>query len=151
MPPKRRKVPAYCLHKATGQAVVRIDGKDFYLGKYGTEASHEAYQRLVAQFVTIEKSCRSRSQLRAVARTVNELILVYWKHAEQYYCKAGQASSELHTIRQALRPLRVLYGHVSADEFGPVALKTVRQRMIEIGWARKHINKQADRIKRMFK
>jgi hypothetical protein len=32
---KKRK-PSYLLHKATGQARVRIDGKDEYLGEYGS-------------------------------------------------------------------------------------------------------------------
>lgn len=35
MPRPRRKVPAYCLHKVSGQAVVRIDGRGHYLGRYG--------------------------------------------------------------------------------------------------------------------
>jgi hypothetical protein len=43
--PRLRKPPAYRLHKPTGQAVVRIAGRDFYLGKHGTDASHEAYRR----------------------------------------------------------------------------------------------------------
>ena len=36
MPAKQRRVPSYCLHKHTGQAVVRIDGRDIYLGTCGT-------------------------------------------------------------------------------------------------------------------
>jgi hypothetical protein len=31
-----QRTPAYCLHRASGQAVVRIDGKDHYLEKYDT-------------------------------------------------------------------------------------------------------------------
>ena len=38
MPVQARKVPSYRLHKPTGQAVVRLDGRDVYLGKHGTEA-----------------------------------------------------------------------------------------------------------------
>ena len=30
------RVPRYRRHKATGQAVVTIDGRDIYLGKHGT-------------------------------------------------------------------------------------------------------------------
>ena len=33
------KPSSYRLHKPTGQAVVRIDGRDHYLGKHGTEVS----------------------------------------------------------------------------------------------------------------
>jgi len=36
--PKKRK-PSYLLHKPTGQARVRIDGHDNYLGEYGTPES----------------------------------------------------------------------------------------------------------------
>ncbi|MEZ5939772.1 MAG: hypothetical protein R3C18_00170 [Planctomycetaceae bacterium] len=39
----QRRVPKYALHKATGQARVRIDGKDIWLGKYGTPESMERY------------------------------------------------------------------------------------------------------------
>ncbi len=48
--PRPSKVPNYTHHKASGQAVVRIQGKDHYLGLYGSDASHEAYQRLIAQW-----------------------------------------------------------------------------------------------------
>ena len=46
---KPGKVPSYCLHKHTGQAVVRINGQDQYLGKYGSPKSREEYARLVSE------------------------------------------------------------------------------------------------------
>ena len=41
MPKLRKKLPAYCLHKASGQAVITLDGRDCYLGKHGTSESFE--------------------------------------------------------------------------------------------------------------
>ena len=41
--------PSYLLHKPTGQARVRIDGKDHYLGPYGSDESRIAYGKLIAQ------------------------------------------------------------------------------------------------------
>ena len=38
MPKRKKKVPSYCLHKASGKAVVRLDGKDHYLADYGSRA-----------------------------------------------------------------------------------------------------------------
>lgn len=38
-----------------------------------------------------------------------------------------------------------------ANEFGPLALKAVRQRMIDNGWSRGYINKSIGRIRRCFK
>ena len=52
--PKPRKIPSYCRHKATGQAVVRIRGQDKYLGKYGTPDSYERYYRLTAELLQSE-------------------------------------------------------------------------------------------------
>ena len=43
--------PPYRRHKATGQAVARLGDRDIYLGKYGTKASREAHQRLVAEWL----------------------------------------------------------------------------------------------------
>ncbi len=36
MPRLKNKLPSYCLHKASGQAVVWFGGREHYLGKYGS-------------------------------------------------------------------------------------------------------------------
>jgi integrase len=82
---------------------------------------------------------------------VNALILAYWKHVEVYYVKAGKPTSEQSNIRQALRWLRRLYGTTSAAEFRPLALKAVRQTMIDAGHARTTINKNIARIRQVFR
>ena len=45
MPRLKNKLPSYCLHKASGQAVVWFGGREHYLGKYGSPESHAAYRR----------------------------------------------------------------------------------------------------------
>src|SRR5438105_3457899 len=42
-----KRMPKYCRHKASGQAVVRIDSRDHYLGKYGSSESRAEYNRLL--------------------------------------------------------------------------------------------------------
>jgi integrase len=44
-----------------------------------------------------------------------------------------------------------LYGDTPAGDFGPLALKVVRDAMIKADWARSYINLQTRRIVRMFK
>ena len=36
---KRPRTPSYRRHKPSGQAVVTLNGKDYYLGKNGAKAS----------------------------------------------------------------------------------------------------------------
>ena len=65
--------------------------------------------------------------------TVNELVLAYWRHAQTYYVKDGEPTGEVSNVRDALRPLRRLYGSSSAQDFGPSKLKVVREAMIKAG------------------
>ena len=41
------QVPSYRRHRATGQAVVTLCGRDHYLGKWNTAASRAEYDRLI--------------------------------------------------------------------------------------------------------
>jgi integrase len=92
------------------------------------------------------------SEKKKAELTVAELILAFWSHAEKYYsCADGTPSLELDSFRLSLKPLRHLYGHVKASEIGPLALKAVRQKMIEDDLSRKVINQRIGRIKRMFR
>lgn len=49
--PAIKKTPAYLLHKPTGQARVRIDGKDHYLGPFNSPESRERYDELVTTWL----------------------------------------------------------------------------------------------------
>ena len=44
-------VPSYRLHKPSNQAVVRLNGHDVYLGKYGSADSMETYRRQIAEWL----------------------------------------------------------------------------------------------------
>ena len=47
----KKQQPKYALHKATGQARVRINGKSIYLGPYGSEESRRRYDEIVADYM----------------------------------------------------------------------------------------------------
>jgi integrase len=155
MTTKHRKIPSYRLHKPTGQAVVRLDGRDHYLGRHGTEASHEAYRRTIAEWLSRSASVTAPASARSdqLDLTVNELILAFWtRFAEGHYRRPdGTPTGELDNYRDSLRPLRRLYGSTPARDFGPLALKAVRQTMIDAGLARTTINQRIGRIVRLFK
>lgn len=45
------RIPSYRLHKASGLAVVRLNGRDVYLGRHGTPESRERYERAIAEWL----------------------------------------------------------------------------------------------------
>jgi len=77
--------------------------------------------------------------------------LRYWQFAEVHYVRDGEPSRELGNIKDALRPVRKLYGATPAREFGPLALKAVRKAMIDADLARNTVNARVGKIRRMFK
>ena len=45
------RVPKYRRHRPTGQAVVTLGGRDFYLGKWRTKSSRNEYDRLIREWL----------------------------------------------------------------------------------------------------
>jgi hypothetical protein len=115
----KNPVPDYQLHKPSGQARVRIDGRDVYLGRYDSPESRREYARIVAELT----SSTATQTVAAVVRgaTVNEVLAGFWRHAQDHYRRPdGTPTNELKEYRLALRPVATLYGHTPAAEFGPV-------------------------------
>ncbi len=79
-------------------------------------------------------------------------MVLYLNHCQDYYRDSdGRPAEELKNVKDALRPVRKLYGHTLAAQFGPLALKAVRQSMIDSGLCRNTINSRIGRVRRMFK
>ena len=145
------KLPAYRHHKARGLAVVTLNGSDVYLGPYGTSTSKAEYDRVISEWLANGRRLPDKQSTGRPDITVSELIAGYWRNATKYYVKNGTPTSEQWHIKLAMRHLRRLYGSTPASTFGPLALKAVRQAMIEQGNCRTSVNGYIDRIKRMFK
>ena len=47
----KNKIPSYLPHPASGQARVRVNGHDIYLGPYGSAESQQAFARFIAENV----------------------------------------------------------------------------------------------------
>ncbi len=159
------RVPSYREHKQSGQAVVTLtDGlgnrRDVLLGKYGTAGSRTEYARVIAEWEANGRGLPRKNANQAV--TINELAVAFWNHVERHYRRPdGTLTSEVDEYKLALRPLKHLYGHAHVGDFGPLALKAVRQLMID-GYdhpkygaqrtlARGVINQRVGRVVRMFK
>jgi integrase len=149
MPRCFNRNPRYSRHKASGQAVVTMDGRDFYLGTWKSKSSRLEYDRLIAEWLNNGRRAPNPETGRL---TVAELIERYWQHSKEYYRHPdGSSTSELYPIKSALHQLNRLYGLTIASDFGPLAIQALRNSMIELGWCRSTINKQVSRIKSVFK
>jgi hypothetical protein len=79
MPKFNYRPPAYRKHKASGQAVVTINGTDHYLGPHGSKASQIEYDRLIAEFLAHGRVLPNGSD---PTLTVSELMAAYIKWAK---------------------------------------------------------------------
>ena len=149
MPKPARALPKYRKHKPSGQAVVTLSGQHIYLGPHGSQTSIAEYDRLIMEWLASGRRLPRRDAEESF--TINELIAAFWEHVELHYRKNGEPTSEQSCFKSALGPVRKLYGHTQAEDFGPLALKACRQVMIDAGWERESINKHMGRIRRMFK
>lgn len=148
------RIPSYRLHKASGQAVVTIDRHDFYLGLYGTPESRAEYERVIAEWLASGRRCPTPKS--SPGPTVAAVLAAYWTHAEGYYVAVAPDGRErrspmLSRINRATEPALRLYGGTPAAQFGPLALKTVRQEYVARGFARSEVNQLAGTLRRAFR
>ena len=171
----RRSFPALTRH-ASGQAKLRIGGRDYYFGVFGSPEAEARYLRVKAHYLIagelptdLAKPKRERTGTNTrrpgppsvpspAVFTVSDLCRRFLHHAEREYVRAdGKPNAEYHCYRSALRVLDRVHGSTPVDAFGPKALREVREVMVstvaEDGrrWTRTFINKSVGRIRHAFK
>jgi len=153
MPTSNQRLPKYRHYKPKNLAVVRINGRDVYLGKHNSAESRERYNRVIAEWLTTGNTPQpTTAKATDDGPSVNELILAFLKAHDGYYRRSdGTPTGELSNFRDSLRPLKKLYGVTPAKEFSPKKLKLVRQLMIKAGLARSTVNQRVGRIRHAFK
>lgn len=142
------RIPSYRLHKASGQAVVTLNGVDHYLGKHGTLESKAEYDRLIAIWTG---GGRQPLKPKGTDVSINEIILGFYRWAEGYYRKGDKPTSQVATIRAALKDLRTLFGIEPASQFGPIKLDTLRSHWVAGGVSRDLVNRRVKIVRQAFK
>ena len=123
--------PKYRLHKASGQAVVTLNGQDVYLGPHGSSKSRKEYDRVVSEWLSRGRQRPGENDNHRVA----DVIVAYLHFAKGYY--TGEAgAAEYKSFKLVLRILRRVYGEEAVQSFGPLALQVVREAMVNEGWSR---------------
>jgi hypothetical protein len=89
----------YSLHKPSGLAKVKFQGRVNYLGKYGKPESREAYGRFVASLPKRSDSPTPTNDRAPGSMTlVSEVVLRLYHHAKAYYTKDGLPTGEHITV-----------------------------------------------------
>jgi integrase len=155
MPRLKSNPPGYCHHKASGQAYVWLNGRERYLGKYGSPESRAAYQRVVGEWLVTKAAPLPSNPFKAESvradLRMNELLVAYLEFAAGYYVKNGRPTGELANMKEATKPLQALYETLPVSQFGPTCLRAVRERMIKADLSRKVVNARINRLRRIFK
>lgn len=153
MPRLVTSIPKYRKHRASGQALVTINGKDHYLGPHGTKASKLEYDRIINQWIA-----SSRNPLFGLPSdqceepSLSDLMNAYRKWAVKYYRHPdGKPTGTADNIAPFMRRIRAWYGKVPVSEFTPLAFKDVIKRLIDEGLSISTVNDYIARLKHMFR
>lgn len=149
MPRLTASLPKYRKHRASGQAVVTIAGKDHYLGPHNTKASRIEYDRLIGEWLAAGRPSTPAAPQHQI--TVSELIAKFWSANAQRYTKHGRETKAADNYRRVLRALKERYGRTLAIEFGPLSLKAMRAVFVERGSSRSTCNDCALMTRKVFR
>ncbi len=142
------RTPNYRRHRASGQGIVTLNGRDFYLGPFGSKASRNEYDRLIAEWLNAGRNIPTEPN----ETTITQLTQRFREHAQVYYADSeGNPTASFERFSVCLKPLVKLYGNKPAGSFGPLALETVREQFIQAGHARTYINQLVFRIVQVFR
>lgn len=169
-------IPSLIHHKPSGSARVRIKGKEYRLGKWGSPEAQLAYDRLIAEFLAsgritppqptaapvevdvqpslpgINVDAGQSAPESPVPETLSvaELTLMYLDYCRVYYRDPeGKQTSTYGNALQAARSLRP-FDDTAAAKFGPKKLGMIRDAEAAAGRPRVGCNRIVRSIRRVF-
>lgn len=128
----RKQFPSLCRHKASGQAVVYLDGETVYLGPWGSKESVERYGEILAG-----NDPRSYSSYPTIGATIDR----YVAHKRATMPKT---SGEPRAIETSLSDIRAQLSDTPLNELAPARLIEWRDGMIARGLSMSTINKRTN-------
>ena len=123
-------------------AVVYINGRKIFLGKWGSVEADTEYRRILAEWVSNPVFPGTKSNGLA---KIDELALAFLKWAKEYH-----EYRTYHCFKTAIETMLELYGGISIRDFGCRKLTTLQSLFISKGYVRTQVNRFVCCIKRVF-
>jgi hypothetical protein len=160
-------VPSLVHHKPSSRARGRINGRDHWLGKWGSPEARAAYDRLIAEYLACGRiktpqpaPTPAPSKAGAAAElgdspppdglSIAEVATRYLEHCQIYYRNSdGTRTSTYGNALQAVRALRA-FDDTSAAAFGPRKLTVIRDSEAAQGRPRVGCNAIVKHVRRLF-
>lgn len=144
------KFPPTVHRHHSGQAFIRWHGQEIYLGKHGTPKAEAEYIRVLARL----KAGQEAKPREVDGLTVNAVV-AQWEERESP--RLGN-SREKGAMKDALKPLVVMFGDIPAADFRAAELETV-QLAVAGGtwkedaprWSRRVVNRNIVRIRTVWR
>jgi integrase len=176
MPRLVHRLPVPRLHTPSGRARVRINGKDHWLGPFGSRSAQVEYDRLISEYLANGRQLPSvpspevpdtrKNQTREIpvpiretatslpvkTITITTLIARFIEWADSHYRHPdGTETREAANFRHVTRPFRKMFGTLPVADFGPTRLIAFREQLIKKKLARRTINRMIGRLRTVFK
>jgi integrase len=174
MPRLVHRLPQIRHHAPSNRARVRIEGKEYWLGTYGSPESLREYDRIIGEWLANGRQIPVQSQVQRTTKepvkkvpvpiretsrslpvktiTITTLIARFIEWADYHYKYAsGEPTREAQNFRHVTRPLRKMFGTLPLEDFGPTKLIALRDSWIKRDLARHTINAMTRRVRQVFK
>jgi integrase len=130
---------------------MRVNGRDVWLGKYGSPESRELYNQLVARWLVGGPDAIDPDR-RAPTVYVVDVTQSFRVWSEGYHLDREARASKAHfNVKGVCRRLRELYGTLPADEFQPGHLMIIRDSWVRDGLTVTTVNEKVRIAVRAFK
>lgn len=148
MPRPRKTRPDYRYY-VSGQAVVTLNGKNFYLGEHDSPESHARYARLIAEY--IESGYRTPGGDVRLGETPVTVADVTGEYRQHIKVKFANSAKEMYRHKSLCQLLEDEYGSGAANHFGPRRLTSLRETLIATGNSRRYVNRLIQCVRGIFR
>jgi integrase len=142
---RKKWPPSLHLQKSSGQAYIRWNGRQIYLGPHGSKEAKDAYVREIVR-LSGQRSTDEAEAPRGKEELVGGLLLRSLEHIE----KTVQAS-EFKNYKSVAKRVADQFALLPVADFGVDQLRELQEDFIRLRWRRGVVNRQIVRIRTIWR